>query len=48
VIKTTKGKKPYQVTSRKGRNLGKYKTVRAARKRLRQIEYFKQAKQGLQ
>lgn len=47
MIKKVGGKKPYQVTSKSGRNLGRYKTVRGAKKRLRQVEYFKHAKQGL-
>jgi hypothetical protein len=31
----------YKVVSHKGKSLGKYKTKKAASKRLRQIEYFK-------
>jgi hypothetical protein len=33
----------YQVLSKRGKNLGgPYKTLEEARKRLRQVEYFKQ------
>jgi hypothetical protein len=43
MIKKTKA--GYKVTSRKGKNLGgPYKSKEAARKRLRQVEYFKHAK----
>jgi len=31
----------YRVVSEKGRNMGTYKTEGEAKKRLRQIEYFK-------
>lgn len=31
----------YQVVSKKGKNLGKYKTKAQAVKRLRQVEYYK-------
>ena len=35
----------YQVVSSKGRNLGgPYKTLKAAKKRLRQVEFFKHRK----
>ena len=33
-----------QVKSESGKNMGKYKSVKAAKKRLRQIEYFKRTK----
>jgi len=43
MIKKTKGR--YKVTSEKGKNLGgPYKSKAAAKKRLRQVEYFKRAK----
>ena len=35
----------YVVRSHKGRNLGKYDTQAAAKKRLRQVEYFKSVKE---
>jgi hypothetical protein len=39
IIKVSGG---YQVVSRKGKNLGgPYKTLGAAKKRLRQVEFFK-------
>jgi hypothetical protein len=34
----------YRVVSHKGRNMGTYTTLAAAKKRLQQIEYFKHAK----
>ncbi|MGB2621863.1 MAG: hypothetical protein WA857_18870 [Candidatus Acidiferrum sp.] len=40
-----KVKGQYQVVSSKGRNLGgPYKTLEAAKKRLRQVEFFKHRK----
>jgi hypothetical protein len=40
-----KRKSGYQVVSSKGRNLGgPYKTLDAAKKRLRQVEFFKHRK----
>ena len=33
-----------QVKSQGGKNMGKYKSMKAAKKRLRQIEYFKRQK----
>ncbi len=40
-----KRKEGYQVVSSKGRNLGgPYKTLEAAKKRLRQVEFFKHRK----
>jgi hypothetical protein len=39
MIKKIKGE--FQVQSEKGRNMGTYKTEGEAKKRLRQIEYFK-------
>ena len=40
-----KVKKGYQVTSSKGKNLGgPYKSKAAAKKRLRQVEFFKHSK----
>ena len=43
MIKKTKG--GYQVVSSKSRNLGRpYKTLEAAKKRLRQVEFFKHRK----
>jgi hypothetical protein len=43
MIKKTKA--GYKVTSSKGKNLGgPYKSREAAKKRLRQVEYFKHAK----
>jgi hypothetical protein len=36
--------KGYQVVAESGRSMGKYKTKEEAKKRLRQIEYFKHAK----
>lgn len=42
IVKTAKG---YAVKSEKGRNLGgPYKTKEEAKKRLRQVEYFKHRK----
>jgi hypothetical protein len=34
----------YKVVSRKGKSLGKYRTKKAAKKRLRQVEFFKHKK----
>ncbi|HYK08761.1 MAG TPA: hypothetical protein VEW42_04665 [Candidatus Eisenbacteria bacterium] len=34
----------YRVVSEKGRNMGTYKTEEEAKKRLRQIEFFKHQK----
>lgn len=34
----------YRVVSKKGRNLGTYRTKEEAAKRLRQVEYFKHRK----
>ncbi len=34
----------YRVVAESGRNMGTYKTLAEARKRLKQIEYFKHAK----
>jgi hypothetical protein len=43
VIKRVKG--GYSVVSRKGRSLGgPYKTLEEAKKRLRQVEFFKRTK----
>ena len=43
MIKKTKG--GYQVVSSKGRNLGgPFKTLEVAKKRLRQVEFFKHRK----
>ncbi len=42
MIKKIKG--GYQVLAESGRNMGKYKTEEEAKKRLRQIEYFKHKK----
>jgi hypothetical protein len=40
-----KGKGGYKVVSSKGRNLGgPYKTLKEAKKRLRQVEFFKHRK----
>ncbi|HTQ60463.1 MAG TPA: hypothetical protein VMI32_09585 [Candidatus Solibacter sp.] len=40
-----RSKNGYQVVSSKGRNLGgPYKTLEAAKKRLRQVEFFKHRK----
>lgn len=39
-----KVKSGYKVVSKEGKNLGKYKTKKAALKRLRQVEYFKRHK----
>jgi hypothetical protein len=40
-----KAKSGYQVVSSKGRNLGgPYKTLASAKKRLRQVEFFKHRK----
>ncbi len=40
-----KRKEGYQVVSSKGKNLGgPYKTLEAAKKRLRQVEFFKHRK----
>jgi len=36
----------YQVKSKTGKNLGKYKTKAAAEKRLKQVEMFKHMKKG--
>lgn len=36
-----KVKDGYKVVSKKGKNLGKYKSKKGAVKRLRQVEYFK-------
>jgi len=42
IVNTGKG---YKVVSHKGKNLGgPYKSKRAARKRLREVEYFKRMK----
>lgn len=35
------GKQRFRVVSRKGKNLGTYRSRAAAQKRLRQVEYFK-------
>lgn len=40
MIKKLKNKK-YQVQSKSGKNLGTYETYEAAKRRLRQVEYFK-------
>jgi len=37
------GKNKYRVVSKSGKNLGTYKSRKAARNRLRQVEYFKHA-----
>ena len=37
-------KEGFRVLSEKGRNMGTYKTEAEAKKRLRQIEYFKHKK----
>jgi len=42
MIKRTK--EGYKVVSEKGRNMGLYKTLKDAKTRLRQIEYFKHKK----
>jgi len=42
MIKKIKG--GYKVVSEKGRNMGTYKTLAEAKKRLQQIEYFKHLK----
>jgi len=34
----------YKVVSEKGRNMGTYKTLKEAKNRLREIEYFKHKK----
>ena len=39
-----KTKKGYKVKSKKGKNLGEYKTKKEAERRLKQIEYFKHKK----
>lgn len=39
-----KVKDGYRVLSEKGRNMGTYKTEEEAKKRLRQIEFFKHRK----
>lgn len=39
-----KRKSLYEVVSKKGKSLGKYKTRAEAQKRLRQVEYFKRMK----
>lgn len=36
-----KEKSLYKVESESGKNLGKYKTEKEAKKRLQQVEYFK-------
>ena len=36
-----KTKSGYKVVSKKGKNLGKFATKKAAKKRLAQVEYFK-------
>ena len=36
-----KTKTGYKVVSKKGRNMGKYRTKKAAKKRLAQVERFK-------
>ncbi|MDP3941533.1 MAG: hypothetical protein Q8Q49_04460 [bacterium] len=41
-----KVKEGYRVLSEKGRNMGMYKTQEEAKKRLRQIEFFKHKKKG--
>ena len=41
IVKTDDG---YEVKSEKGKNLGKTTSLAAAKKRLRQIEYFKHLK----
>ncbi len=41
IIKLKKG---YQVRAESGRNMGTYRTKEEAKKRLRQIEYFKHLK----
>ena len=42
MIKKMKG--GYKVVSESGRNMGVFKTLKAAKNRLRQIEYFKHVK----
>ncbi|MDO8628713.1 MAG: hypothetical protein Q7R56_03090 [Nanoarchaeota archaeon] len=42
MIKKIKG--GYRVVAESGRNMGSYKSLAAAKKRLRQIEYFKHLK----
>ena len=42
MIKKVKGR--YRVISEKGRNMGTYKTLAEAKRRLQQIEYFKHKK----
>ena len=42
MIKKIKG--GYRVVAESGRNMGLYKTLAEAKKRLRQIEYFKHVK----
>ena len=42
MIKKIKG--GYKVVSESGRNMGLFKTLKAAKNRLRQIEYFKHMK----
>lgn len=39
MIRKVKG--GYKVTSKKGRNMGKYKSKKAAKRRLEQVERFK-------
>lgn len=39
-----KVKEGYRVEAESGRNMGTYKTIEEAKKRLRQIEYFKHLK----
>ena len=38
----------YRVVAERGRNMGTYKTLEGAKKRLRQIKMFKDLKQGRQ
>jgi len=42
MIRKVKG--GYKLVSKKGKSLGKYKTKKAARKRERQVNYFKHKK----
>lgn len=42
MIRKIKGS--YRVVAESGRNMGTYRTLEGAKKRLRQIEYFKHAK----
>jgi len=39
-----KVKSGYRVVAESGRNMGTYKTLAGAKKRLRQVEYFKHLK----